>query len=209
MNRSCFVHIGTMLILAFGMASPSAAQSAGFVHWADEVDKPVDQNFFLLGGRFQDEWIWDTPAVLADHYENNYFLGLGYQRFFYHSDNHYKIGAEVGVGIRAGDATSAELWGGFVLRNDGVTIGDFTVSPAMTVGLSAVTHTIGVETQRANAIGSEVPVLFYFGPEIAISNRNLPDLELITRIQHRSGGYGTIAKIDGSNAATVGLRWKF
>jgi hypothetical protein len=36
-----------------------------------------------------------------------------------------------------------------------------------------------------------------------------PEGEAFIRIQHRSGGYGTVAKIDAANADTVGIRWKF
>ena len=50
--------------------------------------------------------------------------------------------------------------------------------------------------------------LFYFAPEIAVSHASLPGFEAFVRSQHRSGGYGIIAEIDGSNAAPVGFRSK-
>ena len=98
---------------------------------------------------------------------------------------------------------------GAVARFDIFTIGDISITPSLTAGLSAVTGTIGEESVRAAAIGQSVPVLFYLGPEIAISHADYPNLEVVGRIHHRSGGFGVIAPIDGSNAAVVGLRYKF
>jgi len=169
----------------------------------------ADQNLFVFGGAFQNEWVWETAAFWRDHYEDNAFFGIGYQNFFYDSDFGFKLGAELGVGARFGENFSTEVWGGVVLRGDGITFGDVTISPAITGGLSLVSDTIGVETERADNIGRDVPVLFYMGPELSIAHAALPDMEFLARIQHRSGGYGIIAEIDGSNAATMGVRFKF
>ncbi|MDB5623510.1 MAG: hypothetical protein JWR39_2073, partial [Devosia sp.] len=120
----------------------------------------------------------------------------------------FHFGVEVGAAARLGEKSSAELWTGFVLKNEGLTLGNLAISPAVTAGLSLVSDPIGVEAERAAYIDSNVPVLFYLGPEIAVSHSKVPDLEVFARIQHRSGGYGVIAEIDGSNAATIGLRFK-
>ena len=53
------------------------------------------------------------------------------------------------------------------------------------------------------------PLLYYLGPELNFSLVDHPNVEAFIRIQHRSGGYGTIAKIDAANADALGLRWKF
>ncbi|WP_172123300.1 MULTISPECIES: hypothetical protein [unclassified Devosia] len=165
-------------------------------------------NVFIFGGRFQDEWVWETAAFWRPHYEDNYFVGAGYQTFVADLPANFHFGLELGVGMRVGQEASAEIWTGVVLKNDGVTIGDVTISPAITGGISMVSDTIGVEKERAGWIDRNVPVLFYMGPEIAVSHADFPDLEMFARIHHRSGGYGVIAEIDGSNAATLGLRFK-
>ena len=168
----------------------------------------VDQNIFILGGRFQTGYIQDTFRFWEDHYEDNFFAGVGYQNFIYHYGG-FKLGAEVGLGLRAGHRSSVEAWAGAVARYDGLHIGDLNISPGITAGFSLVTDTIGVETVRAAEIGREVPLIYYLGPEVAVSYGQDATFEVLARVHHRSGGFGTIAPIDGSNAATLGLRWKY
>jgi hypothetical protein len=191
------------ILAAIIIAAPSGASAE------EATQSTPDQNVFVFGGPFQHEWVWETALFWREHYEENFFAGVGYQNFLYHTDFGLKAGLELGAGIRAGGSTSAEVWAGVVARYDGLHFGDLNISPSITAGLSAVTDTIGVEARRAQGIGQAVPVLFYLGPEIAISHADNPDIELTVRIQHRSGGYGIIAPIDGSNAATVGLRFNF
>lgn len=167
-----------------------------------------DQNVFVLGGRFQTGHIQDTFRFWEDHYEDNFFAGVGYQHFIHQYDG-FRLGGEIGLGVRAGDRASAELWFGAVARYDGLHIGDLNISPALTAGFSLVTDTIGIETERAAELGHGVPFLYYLGPEIAVSHAQNPNMELVVRVHHRSGGFGTIAAIDASNAATAGLRYKF
>ena len=165
-------------------------------------------NVFVFGGLFQDEFVWETAAFWRPHYEENVFVGAGYQNFFADLPANFHIGIEVGGGLRLGQVSSAEVWSGFVLKNAGLTLGDLTISPSATAGISVVTDTIGVETKRAGRQDRSVTALFYFAPEIAVSHTSLPGFEAFARIQHRSGGYGIIAEIDGSNAATLGFRAK-
>ena len=96
-----------------------------------------------------------------------------------------------------------------MIRSPGFDVGPLHITPAVTGGFSAVTGTIGVETERADRIHRGVPLLFYMGPEIDFSVASNPNMEVFWRLQHRSGGYGIIAPIDGSNADTVGVRFKF
>lgn len=165
-------------------------------------------NAFFFAGRFHNEWVWETAAFWRDHYEDNYFIGAGYQNFLLELPANFHVGVELGAGLRLGAVSSTELWGGVVLKNEGFSVGGFTVAPAATAGISVVSDTIGVETERAGFTGEDVSTLFYLGPEIAVSHEAMPGMEFFTRIQHRSGGYGVLAHIDGSNAATLGIRFK-
>lgn len=168
----------------------------------------AEENVFVLGGPFTSDYFSDAVTPWDNAYEGNFFAGVGYQRFIHEYDG-FKFGLEAGLGLRAGDATSLEAWAGAVARFEMFQIGDFGITPSLTAGLSVVTDTIGAETERAQRIGRDVPVLYYLGPEIAISHAAHPEYEGFMRIQHRSGGFGTIAEIDGSNAVTLGLRYKF
>ena len=91
----------------------------------------------------------------------------------------------------------------------------FTISfhilfPSFTIGLSVATAPIGIEKVRAGWINqTDVPLLVYLGPEINVSLVDHPQWEVFARLQHRSGGYGWIGHIDGSNADVLGIRYKF
>ncbi len=194
---TAFLRGALALCLAIS-ATPALAQSG----------EDRNENVFVMGGPFSTGYFGDTILFWQDHYESNFFAGVGYQRFFYEYQS-FKLGVETGFGLRLGSPSSAEIWGGAVARLTEFNVGDFVIAPSVTFGLSVVTDTIGVETQRAQQLGHDVPVLYYLSPEISISNINTPEWEAFGRIQHRSGGFGTIADIDGSNAAVLGLRYKF
>jgi hypothetical protein len=175
-----------------------------------------DRDVFFFGGRFQHDWIWDTLLVTADHYEDNYVLGAGYQQFFTGKWAGFRMGAEFGIAGRfAFDGvsnSSFETWYGYTIRHDGIAIGDaIRIAPAVSFGFSMVTDLIGIERNRAAWYPENGPVqlLFYLGPEINVTAAAFPNWEMFFRIHHRSGLYGTIAKVDGSNGATLGLRYKF
>ena len=119
------------------------------------------------------------------------------------------MGIEVGAGVRIGAPVSGEAWMGLVNRLGTFEIGPLNITPAITGGLSVVTDTIGVETEREREAGQSAHVLYYLAPEIAVSIDEHEEWEAFGRVQHRSGGFGTIAHIDGSNAVTAGLRYKF
>jgi hypothetical protein len=200
------------LALLLGMlASPAQAQIFGSDPDAGLTDST--RNVFLFGGRFHSRWVWDTAQPFGLPYEDNYFIGAGYQQFFYRSDWSFALGGEFGVGARisnTADPSSAETWAGLVLRFDGVQLFDtFRISAAITGGISIATAPIGIEEDRASAQGEQTALLFYMGPEISVTPIAAPEWETFFRIQHRSGGLGWIASLDGSNAATVGVRYKF
>lgn len=181
------------------LSSPVLAQSP---------DETVDENVFVFAGPFTSGYFSDAIQPWAWQLESNAFVGVGYQRFFYAYQS-FQLGMEAGLGLRLGSPSSAEAWAGLVGRLTEFEIGQINITPSVTVGLSTVTDTIGVETQRTAAAGESAAVLYYLAPEIAISHDDHPEWEAFGRLQHRSGGYGTIAHIDGSNALTVGVRYKF
>lgn len=196
-TRTCGALGLALLVAAFPVSAPAA-------------EPGLDENVFVFGGPFTTGHFEDTFLVWEDHYESNFFAGAGYQRFLY-SYGSFKLGVEAGAGVRfgAGEPVSAEVWGGAVARLTTFSLGGLDISPSITFGLSAVTDTIGVETTRAEANAAKTGLLYYLGPEIAISSAEHPEWEGFVRVQHRSGGYGTITNLDGSNAATVGIRYRF
>lgn len=162
-----------------------------------------------MGGPFTSDYFSDAVTPWDNQYESNWFAGVGYQYFFYEYGGGFKLGAEVGVGLRLGSPSSAELWGGAVARLQTFQLGDVSITPALTAGFSVVTDTIGAERERAWGMGGSAPFLYYLGPEIAVGHAAFPDFEGFIRLQHRSGGFGSIANLDGSNAVVLGVRYGF
>ncbi|UYN98416.1 MAG: hypothetical protein KIT02_10645 [Devosia sp.] len=171
-------------------------------------DANTDENVFVFGGPLTKGYFGDAFLVWEDNYESNFFAGVGYQRFLYEYLD-FQMGVEVGLGVRVGSPSSGEAWAGIVNRLMKFEIGEVNIVPSITGGFSVVTDTIGVETERTAASGDSAAFLYYLAPEVSVSLDSQPEWEAFGRIQHRSGGFGTIAHIDGSNAVTVGLRYKF
>ena len=215
--------LGTTPVVAQPLADPS-----------DSLFNPAptdswDRDVFVFGGPFHTGYVTQSFTLWDTTWEPNFFVGGGYQQFFYRL-GWMRLGAEGGVGLRfntSGDTTfegpsgpdsypplSGEVWAGAVARFDGVDIGPVHVTPALTAGVSAVTGLIGVEAEREaqhpfDRFGTGGKFLFYLGPELDFSLASNPNVEVFWRAQHRSGGFSTLMDLDGSNADTVGVRFKF
>lgn len=170
----------------------------------------LDEAVFFFAGRFHSDFFGASWNPFTAPYENNYVLGGGYQKTFWDFGNDFRMGGEAGLALRVGDSTSWEGWGGVFARYDGLVLGNtLRISPSITAGISVVSGTIGVETQKVKDLGRPDTVLYYLGPELNLSLVDHPNWEVFWRIQHRSGGWGTLANIDASNAEVVGIRYKF
>jgi len=206
-----------------GMAAPAEAQDAdGYQHdTVAPTREDFDRDVFFFAGRFHAGYVAQSFVPWQTTFEDNYILAAGYQQFFSRLDA-LRIGGEVGLGDRfTTDAhtpypsNSQELWAGIVGRFDGWDLGPLHVTPALTAGFSVVTGLIGVEYDRRpppdrDRLSDGGKFLYYLGPEIDLSLPALsPGVEVFWRAQHRSGGFGTIADIDGANADVVGIRYKY
>ena len=106
---------------------------------------------------------------------------------------------------------SAELWGGISVRHRGVSLFDTVrISPGFVFGLSAISNPIGQEVLHQVQHNGSAHLLFYLGFDVAFALSTLPDTELVLRIHHRSGGYGTLGGVkEGNNANVIGIRHRF
>jgi len=208
-----------LVLAGMGGAAAQSATSAGSQPSMDTWDRDV----FFFGGRFHTDYFGQSFTPWDTTWEDNYFVGAGYQQFFWRW-GFVRFGGEIGVGDRfntdnntmyGAAVNSQEAWAGIVTRFDGWNLGPVHVSPALTAGFSVVNGLIGVEAGRNSTPHSDPHsdggrFLVYLGPEVSFSLPDTnPNLEAFVRIQHRSGAFGWIADLDGSNADTVGLRWKF
>jgi len=121
------------------------------------------------------------------------------------------LGGEVGVAGRFGTDSSAEIWGGLSIRTAPIPIGNIGfLTPGIVIGLSAVTNTIGEERIREITTGGNAALLGYIGPELAFTFREMPNLAIVYRLHHRSGGFGSLGGMrEGHNAQVLGLRWQW
>src|SRR5262249_39773672 len=122
------------------------------------------------------------------------------------------IGTELGAGYRFGTRNSGELWAGINFRHSGlVFFNTVRLTPGITVGLSAVTDPIGIEATRASeCCNRNARFLGYLGPELAMAFQNMPNLELVYRLHHRSGARGAFGNmVEGANAIVFGVRYRY
>ena len=156
---------------------------------------------------------------------DNYIVGGAYQRDFFQFNSGLLIGAEFGLADKFGhygsccdtivysDSTvhSAEFWGGASFRTQGIALFDTVrISPGFVFGLSLISNPIGQESEHQIVHQGSAKALFYLGFDLAFALAKMPDTELVFRIQHRSGAYGTLGAMkEGNNANVVGIRQRF
>lgn len=79
-------------------------------------------------------------------------------------------------------------------------------SAAFGLGLSYASEKPRAEIRSE---GSTEPWMLYWMMEVAFSLPQWPEVALISRIHHRSEGYGLLADEGGSNALAIGLKYRF
>ena len=223
--------------LACGLIIPGSSRSADIEADYSYLLAPfklasqpnLKQSVFGFAGRTNSGNLGDTFAfgVGAPQrmFYDNYIVGGAYQRDFFQFNSGILIGAEVGLADRFGNFRiccdiigysngvmhPAELWGGVSFRHQGVALFDWArISPGFVFGLSAISNPIGQEVLHQIDHRGSANVLFYLGFDLALSLAALPNTELVFRIQHRSGGYGTLGGMkEGNNANVIGIRQRF
>jgi len=193
--------------------------------------EPLAHSVFLFAGRLSTSDIWSTLIFnlndrggSAPNYDN-YIVGAAYGLEIWRPGYGFVIGIEVGIADRFGRYEtcclpitksdglihSVEAWGGVSFGHSGIVIGGLYFKPMVVVGLSAINRAIGAERQNeAERNNSSARLLFYLGPELAVSPVAFPNLELVARLHHRSGFYGTLGELmEGYNATVLGMRYRF
>lgn len=194
-----WLHLVVFMLAAAGFSTPSAANDLFF------TPEPMDEAFFGFAGRMMAE-VYNPFGG----YEDNYYLGGGYQRLWGDYDG-FRFGGEVGLTGRFGPENSLEGWAGVVGRYDWRVFDLFRLGVSMTFGVSAVTGTaVGRERDSQAFHGGNATVLFYMGPEINLSLIDQPELEVFVRLHHRSGAWETLGGMAaGADAGVAGVRWHF
>jgi len=216
--------IGALLALAVFCGPAEALEAAAD---APSLLQPASgQSLFFFAGRTSPTNLEDTAAFNLTRSRgtasyDNAIVGAAYQRDFLQIGRGVFLGGEIGIANRFGyykvccDPTvrtsdvihSGELWGGGSLRYEGITLFNaLRVSPGFVGGLSAITNPIGQEALHQKD-GKSARLLFYLGFETAFSLPEHPNAEVVLRLHHRSGAYGTLGGLkEGNNATVVGFR---
>ena len=199
------------------------------------IASPDDSIFFFAGrlstSNLGSSATFNTIAVdttLESPYYDNYIVGAAYQHRFRELGSGFVLGGEIGIADRFGHYLvccgdklvtqtvtssniqhSGELWFGPTIRYESFVLFDqLRITPGITTGFSLTTDSIGAERGKEITRNGNARLLFYLGPEIAFSTVSMPNIELVLRLQHRSGALGTLGHLnEGYNANVVGLRF--
>jgi hypothetical protein len=221
MNQCRSIAIAASLgaaFLAISLQPGSAAEKQPFIYFAtsDPFLRPGEQpkrnDVTIFGGAFTKDTAGGALKVFSTDYTSNYIFGATYGRDVYNLGAGFLLGGVAGAAIRFGDDddTSGEVWAGVRLKHQGLVIGSLLISPAFTAGLSAVTGETEIEKGRERHYDGDAAFLGFLGPELSFRWRGAPNLELTWQLHHRSGGGGTFGDMgEGSNANTIGIRYKF
>jgi len=219
--------------LLFAMCAvppPAPAQDLGsIVSFVDETNASKHNSVMVFGGRMSTTTLGSTYTFNLGYSLpgkpnfDNYIVGAAYRRDLAQF-GHLTIGAEVGAADRfghyvvccdtqvmsSGIVQSGELWGGATLRVQLQFFNELRVTPGITVGFSGTNDSIGREREREITRPGNARFLGYLSPEYAFSSARFPNIELVYRVQHRSGAGGTFGHLDeGYNADVLGLRYHF
>ena len=155
---------------------------------------------FLTRHQMPWDWRWGRSG----------FVGGALAREVVRFDRFAAIETEVGVGKRFGALHEGEGWGALYFRWKWFPWEEYLrTSVAISIGLNYATAVPAFESQRAGVAGQNL--LHYLSPEITFGLPSQPDLDLIFRFHHRSGGDLPVFNRAGGGVqyGTAGLRYRW
>ncbi|KQT58226.1 hypothetical protein ASG52_22530 [Methylobacterium sp. Leaf456] len=146
------------------------------------------------------DWRWGSST----------FVGGAFSREVVRFDRFAAIETEVGVGKRFGSLHEGEGWGALYFRWKWFPWDAYLrTTLGISIGLNYATGVPVFEARRAGVEGQNL--LHYLSPELTFGLPSRPDLDLIFRFHHRSGGDLPFFNRAGGGAqyGTVGLRYRW
>lgn len=182
-----------------GLFAPCAGDCAVAVYGGHYVEDSMN-DILLNDPTFPTDWDFTGDGIIAGAVSREW-LSYG---------DHLVLEPELGIGKRFGEQDETEFWGALFFRYRGFPWDHWvTTSVAISTGMNYATGTSEQEIERnRNDEGSHW--LHFLSPEITFALPSRPDIELMFRLHHRSGIFGTINGARGGNQyGTVGLRVRF
>jgi hypothetical protein len=160
-------------------SEPPAIQQETTPPHATWISAPATPDFnhriSLFGGKFTTQSMGDTATFWSVDFEENHLVALAYARDMLDLAYDLRLGPEVGLASRFGCRWSTEIWAGAALRHRGIVLYDrLRLEPAITLGLSWIDRSIGIERNREETQDGEATWLVYLGPELAFSLPQYP-----------------------------------
>lgn len=146
---------------------------------------------------------WDTRT------EAIYLVSLSYNRRLTTIFRHLDIEVEGGVGRRFGNNNSFEAYVALAARWTAFPWNNYlrTTFAVYPIGPSYVADLAPSEIAKD---GRSAAWLNYFGLELTFAAPELPQLEVLFRLHHRSGAFGAInGSTNGADFLSVGARYRF
>lgn len=157
------------------------------------------------------DWPWTDSRMLAATYSRR-IASFGHARI----GEVLSLKAEVGVGQRTGSQTETEIWGAiFVHWHQFPWNRWLKTSVGVSTGLNYASGISDFEViESGNDEGSQL--LHYLTPEITFSLPDYPEIEVVARLHHRSGGsdmFGPNSIFNNTNGGSqyllIGTRFWF
>jgi len=204
--------LASCLVLAsLVFAEPALSETRGAPHAVTFlVGQGTDTDFTQIISQ-----PWTTNFVDLTIVGVTYSYRLGTLNELFETDtlgyfgDHLTVEPEAGAAYRFGEESQGEFWGSLYFRYDGLPWNDTIYTTlALNTGLSILTQTSDFERDRSN--GDSSLVLHNFSPEITFADPGYKNIELVLRLQHRSGIFGTMDGVSsGSTFVTTGIRFRF
>lgn len=196
----------------------------------NSIPRSRQNSIFFFAGALSTQGIYSTWLFNLNKHDSgknydNFIVGIAYSRDIWSLGYDVTVGGEIGIADRFGCYTvccdeqvvssgivnSLEVWFGPRIRHEGfILFNGWRVSPAMTLGISATTNSIGREREREISLNGNARLMLYLGPELSISMVNLPNWEFVLRLHHRSGAGGMFGNLmEGYNANILGVRYTY
>ncbi len=152
--------------------------------------------------KHQMPWEWD--------FRSSTFVGAAFSREVVRFEHYAAIETEVGVGKRFGILDEGEVWGALYFRWKAFPWDEYLrTTIAVSTGLNYATDVPVFEKLRTKGPGNQL--LHYLSPELTLGLPAYPNVDLILRFHHRSGGNLAFFNNTGGGAqyGTAGLRVRF